>query len=207
MENIEEFTTRLRSIRKEALQNTGMRDYYHMRSIAFLGQVSFCLSLYACYSEWYVATVFMLAFSLMVKWLLMHHIGHGGYDRIKGIPSRFHSSRYAIGWRKYLDWFDWVKPEAWNYEHNTLHHNFTGELQDPDLVEDNLDWLAQARLPYAMKAVILFLFSFTWKFTYYSARTLSYSRNSNTDPINFSNFFDLRRAPQRTMWLSVPHGC
>ena len=30
-------------------------------------------------------------------------------------------------------------PEAWNVEHNNLHHYRTGEPGDPDLVERNLE--------------------------------------------------------------------
>ena len=37
------------------------------------------------------------------------------------------------------DWFDWMLPEAWNVEHNNLHHYRTGEPGDPDLVERNLE--------------------------------------------------------------------
>ncbi len=32
------------------------------------------------------------------------------------------SQRFAQGKRRFIDWFDWILPEAWNYEHNILHH-------------------------------------------------------------------------------------
>jgi len=32
-------------------------------------------------------------------------------------------------------------PEAWNVEHNKLHHYKLGELEDPDLVERNMDMI------------------------------------------------------------------
>lgn len=204
MENLEVFADRLKTIRKQAIADTGLKDYYHMRAIDWLGKTLFLAAIPLCYYQWYLPCILVLAFSLMIKWLLMHHIGHGGYDRIKGIPRRFHSSHYALGYRKYLDWFDWIKPEAWNYEHNTLHHAHTGELEDPDLVEENLSWLAAAPLPLPIKALVLTVFALTWKFTYYSARTLSFNREkSQQQMISFANFLDLRGSGQRTLWFEL----
>merc|ERR1712194_637165 len=47
---------------------------------------------------------------------------------------------FAVGglWNRMCDWFDWMMPEAWNVEHNNRHHYCLGELEDPDLVENNL---------------------------------------------------------------------
>lgn len=201
MQAIEPFTKKIKTLRRNALDNIGRADYYHMRAIETLGRGLFVFGLFACYQQWMLASVLALSFSLMVKWLLMHHIGHGGYDRIANIPRRYHSSRYAIGWRRYIDWFDWIKPEAWNYEHNHLHHYYTGEEQDPDLVERNLDWLAASRLPKVVKLLVLAMFAASWKFTYYSARTLSCKVGEQ--PIHFGNFLDLRGKAQRVMWLAL----
>lgn len=200
MQDIAAFAGKVKALRREALANIGRADYYHMRAIETLGRGLFVLGLLASYRSWLLASVVALAASLMVKWLLMHHIGHGGYDRITGIPRRYHSTRYALGWRRYIDWFDWIKPEAWNHEHNYLHHYFTGEDKDPDLVERNLDWLAEARLPLPAKLLILAFFAATWKFTYYSARTLSCLSGQ---PIHFGNFSDLRGKTQRVMWFEL----
>ena len=38
-----------------------------------------------------------------------------------------------------MDWLDWMLPEAWNVEHNNLHHYKLGEQGDPDLVERNFE--------------------------------------------------------------------
>ena len=37
-----------------------------------------------------------------------------------------------------LYWTDWMLPEAWDVEHNHLHHYALGEEGDPDLVERNI---------------------------------------------------------------------
>ena len=39
---------------------------------------------------------------------------------------------------RYLDWLDWMLPEAWVFEHNVLHHSHTGEDADPDLLPPSL---------------------------------------------------------------------
>ena len=195
------FVSELKKIGQEAQTSSGKADYYHMLFIRWAGKLAFVVALFACYRQWFITSSLLLSLYLMINWLLMHHIGHGGYNKIDGIQKRFHSQNYAQGWRRYIDWFDWIKPEAWNYEHNYLHHSFTGEDKDPDLVEENLNWLAKLQIPKALKFLILLLFAFTWKVTYYSARTLSFSRGMNE--INFSNFFDIRNKSQRIMWLQL----
>lgn len=198
---LDAFAKALKAIGKHAEQNLSKKDYYHMRIIGWFGKLSFLIALASCFYGYYWLCTLLIAWSLMIDWLLMHHIGHGGYNKIKGIPKRFHSKHYGIGWRRYIDWFDWIKPEAWNYEHNYLHHSFTGEAKDPDLVEENLDWLATSTQPWPLKAIILTFFALSWKITYYSARTLSYLRGHNK--ITFGNFFDIRQKSQRVMWLEL----
>lgn len=42
-------------------------------------------------------------------------------------------------------------PEAWNVEHNNLHHYRLGESGDPDLVERNLELMRDIQLPRPLK--------------------------------------------------------
>ena len=201
MRALAEFAEEIKSIGKQASDSVSRKDYWHMRIIELSGRLCFLLSLVLCTYGFLFIPVILIAYSLMVRWLLMHHIGHGGYNKIANIPKQYHSKRYAIGWRRYIDWFDWIKADAWNYEHNYLHHYFTGEQKDPDLVEENLQWLANMSQPRVVKIGILLFFAVTWKFTYYSAQTLSVGKNSNK--ITFSNFFDVRHSAQKTMWLEL----
>lgn len=201
MQLLSEFAAEIKQVGKKASDNTSIKDYKHMRRVEFSGRVCFLLAIALCFYHQAILAAILMTYSLMVKWLLMHHIGHGGYNKIDGIPKRYHSKVYALGWRRYLDWFDWIKADAWNYEHNYLHHYFTGEEKDPDLVEENLSWLAQMNLPRAAKLMILLFFAFTWKFTYYCAQTLNVRKGSNK--IDFANFFDIRQSAQRTMWLEL----
>lgn len=71
---------------------------------------------------------------------IAHHTCHGGYNNAD--PTRFFNSKgFALGSlrQRVTQWFDWMLPEAWNVEHNNLHHYRLGELDDPDLVERNLE--------------------------------------------------------------------
>jgi len=34
---------------------------------------------------------------------------------------------FAVGWRRVLDWMDWMLPEAWDAEHNKVHHYYLSE--------------------------------------------------------------------------------
>lgn len=201
MQSLSEFAEEIKQVGKKASANISIKDYKHMRRIELSGRFCFLLAVALCFYHHAIFAAFLMTYALMVKWLLMHHIGHGGYNKIVDIPKRYHSKTYAIGWRRYIDWFDWIKADAWNYEHNYLHHYFTGEEKDPDLVEENLSWLAQMNLPRPAKLLILLFFAFTWKFTYYCAQTLNVRKGSNK--IDFTNFFDIRHSAQRTMWLEL----
>jgi hypothetical protein len=79
-------------------------------------------------------TILALSTWTFSRWtMIAHHTCHGGYN---GQDERFNSRVFAVGsqLRRMADWFDWMLPEAWNVEHNNLHHYRLGELEDPDLV-------------------------------------------------------------------------
>lgn len=199
--NIEAFAAEIRAIGAEAAGRIGVADYLHMRAIGVSGRLAFATGVFVCAFEWVVVAALLFTYALLVRWLLMHHVGHGGYNRVVGVPTQYQSSNYAEGWRRYIDWFDWIQPKAWKHEHNKLHHFYTGEDQDPDLVEANLTWLAESRWPLPVKLAMLAFFAATWKFTYYSARTLSCLPELGA--VDFRNFLDLRGKAQRIMWLEL----
>jgi len=55
------------------------------------------------------------------RWTMIgHHVMHGGYSKEKG---RYHRRTFARGIQARInDWLDWMLPEAWDVEHNKLHH-------------------------------------------------------------------------------------
>ncbi len=106
-----------------------------------------------------------------------HPILHGGYDKVPGIPERYTRKYFAKGSRRFVDWLDWIKPDAWAYEHNIMHHYHLGEKDDPDNVERNLQWLIQSKTPMFFRYVIVYAFAGMWKFLYYAPNTLMILEN------------------------------
>ena len=101
-----------------------------------------------------------------------HPILHGAYDKVPNIPTRYTSKYYATGIRRYIDWLDWIKPDAWAFEHNIMHHYHLGEDDDPDNVELNLEWLTTSKVPMWLRYIIVYGFATMWKPVYYAPNTL-----------------------------------
>ena len=76
--------------------------------------------------------------------------------------------------RRLRDWPDWMLPEAWNLEHNHLHHYHLNETSDPDLVEQNLKDLRELQAPLPAKYVLVALAMATWKWFYYAPNTFAH---------------------------------
>jgi len=113
-----------------------------------------------------------------MRWTIIgHHVSHGGFDSLKkqhseALPEKYRRGVFAVGsWRRVVDWLDWMLPEAWNVEHNKLHHYYLSEDKDPDLVERNFELLHSLPLPLMVKYVSMLFWLFTWKLTYYSPNT------------------------------------
>jgi len=103
--------------------------------------------------------------------MIAHHTCHGGYNRVKA--GKFNSRGFALGsvMKRVSDWCDWMLPEAWNIEHNRLHHYHLGESKDPDLVERNLQFLRESKSPMFIKYLIVALLVPIWKWAYYAPNT------------------------------------
>ena len=62
-------------------------------------------------------------------------------------------------------------PEAWNIEHNRLHHYSLNQAEDPDLVQRNVDFVRDANVPIIFKYMLVALFLPIWKWYYYAPNT------------------------------------
>lgn len=96
---------------------------------------------------------------------------HGGYNRVD--CGKYNSRGFALNtiYRRVSDWLDWMLPEAWNVEHNRLHHYHLGEPLDPDLVERNLEFLRKMEIPLIGKYIQVLAFMPVWKWFYYAPNT------------------------------------
>jgi len=129
---------------------------------------------------WSIAVLAALCMGIgnVSRWSnITHPVLHGAYDKIPNIPARYTSKYYATGKRRYIDWLDWLKVDAWSFEHNIMHHYHLGEDDDPDNVEYNLKWLTTSKIPMWLRYVIIYGFSMMWKPVYYAPNTLRILNN------------------------------
>jgi hypothetical protein len=150
----------------------GPEDFRHLRRVERRGR----LWTAAGYATGWLCpnplSAFALGFGANVRWaVLAHHVLHRGYDRVPGIPRRYTSRGFASGWRRYLDWPDWIVPAAWRHEHNVLHHGHLNEDPgDPDFVEALV--ATYGPRPRWARLLLVALYAVAWKPLYYGPNTL-----------------------------------
>ena len=210
------FRRELDALRAETIASLGPDDYRHLRKMEWAGRGLTLLGYALAWIAVNPVSVVAIALGITARWMLMHHIGHGGYDRVPGVPARYTKKHFALGARRWLDWFDWIEPSAWNHEHNHLHHYHTSEPADPDLVDRNLVRLRDLRAPRWFKWIALFVGGSLWKLWYYAPSALNgltaKERLAKGAPhqhfINSYNFWDLRDPLVRRVWTRsvAPYG-
>lgn len=196
-------------LKAEAHAAIGPADFTHLRRIEAYGRAATLVGYATAWIAPNPLTAFLLSLGQFTRWLLAHHILHRGYDRVPGIPARYTSRGFARGWRRYVDWFDWLLPEAWDFEHNTLHHYHTGEDGDPDVAERHLEFLRRLRIPVALKYVVIAAVACTWKIVYYAPNSLAVlespggrrAAHGSIARLTLGSVFDVRRAAVRRLWL------
>jgi fatty acid desaturase len=149
----------------------------------------------------------------VARWAnVTHPILHGAYDKVEGIPFRYTKKGFAAGNRRWLDWLDWIKPDAWAYEHNIMHHYHLGEDDDPDNVEKNLKWLHEMKIPMFAKRAIVYIFAAFWKIAYYAPNTLRILENKERQARGEEPTLDYELSPftknGKELWLHyiLPYG-
>ena len=141
---------------------------------------------YSCCVLCAVSSMVMISTGRVMAWAIVgHHTMHGGFTSLAkaGVLSEgWRRGRFAVGaWRRCCDWLDWILPEAWNLEHNKLHHYQLSEEGDPDVVERNFDSVRSMGLPVPVKLASMAVWMLSWKYTYYSTNTLKQLRLSQPD--------------------------
>ncbi len=166
-------TSALDDIRQKLRAEAGPDDIRHLKKIQWAGWAMGIAGLSTAWIVPNLITAFLISSYRFTAWtMLAHHILHKGYDQVPGIPATLTSTKFARGWRRWIDWPDWIWPRAWMHEHNTLHHYHLGETADPDLVEENLQWLRDKPWPVWLKYILMFFMAGMWKYIYYAPNTL-----------------------------------
>ncbi|MEI7795427.1 MAG: fatty acid desaturase [Methylococcaceae bacterium] len=162
------------AIQRDILSKTNIDDFHHLKKIERWGRI--CTGLgYA--TAWIIPnpiSAYLISQGNFTRWTTVaHHVLHRGYDKIEGIPKHYTSKGFAKGWRRYLDWLDWMYPAAWDAEHNDIHHYHLGEEVDPDQVEFNMEGLRNSNIPRWGRYALLAIMAASWKIIYYASSTLT----------------------------------
>ncbi|MDI1442895.1 fatty acid desaturase [Polyangium sp. 6x1] len=194
--DLEAFHADIKALRREIDDALGEDDLKHLYKLERWGRACTALGLLGAGLAPNPASALLLGIGRSTRWILMHHIGHRGYDKVPGVPARYTSKVFARGKRRFLDWCDWILPEAWIYEHNVLHHSYTGELDDRDLIERNTEELREHPMP--VRYALMGILALTWRASYYAPSTLEVyrARHAERDGVPPS-----KEGETRELWL------
>ena len=127
-----------------------------------------------------------MALGSMIRWAIMaHHVLHGAFDTDPEAPARWKSKVFGQGWRRVVDWLDWIPPTAWSFEHNSLHHYRLGEDHDPDVPERTFAWMRALGLPRLINLASVLPMAMLWRPVYYgpnTVRQLVYRKQKEVPP-------------------------
>lgn len=164
------FEKEISDLGKKLSAQQGPADVAHLQKIIWWSRLCQWIGVATMWYAVNPVSIFLLSLGTMTRWTIVgHHVCHGGFDKCSSY-SRF---KFGVGslWRRTIDWLDWMLVEAWNVEHNQLHHYHLGEEADPDLVEMNMEYLRGLNVPKPVKYLAVSLIAISWKWWYYSPNT------------------------------------
>lgn len=195
------FERAVRAIGTRARAATSRRDFEHLRRIERRGRWCRALGLATAWIRPNPASAALVSMAQSTRWLILHHVSHKAYDRIDGIPDRYTSAGFAAGGRRFVDWFDWIEPDHWAYEHNHAHHFHLGEDTDPDVLERNSEAFRRLPIPNATKRALVGVFAGVWRIVYYAPATVRIGMNRGADdPSAEGSAWDPRNRMGRRLW-------
>eukprot|EP00614_Pseudopedinella_elastica_P021967 CAMPEP_0172613370 /NCGR_PEP_ID=MMETSP1068-20121228/42050_1 /TAXON_ID=35684 /ORGANISM="Pseudopedinella elastica, Strain CCMP716" /LENGTH=491 /DNA_ID=CAMNT_0013417801 /DNA_START=137 /DNA_END=1612 /DNA_ORIENTATION=+ len=170
--DLDGFRDEIRDLGRRLEKGQGEDDVKHIKKICLMANTCAFVGLTTMFLPANPITVMALSLWTFSRWTtIAHHTCHGGYN--KADETRFFNSKgFALGFKaRVTQWFDWMLPEAWNVEHNNLHHYRLGEVDDPDLVERNLQFVRDLKVPTFFKYGAVGFLMCTWKWFYYAPNT------------------------------------
>jgi len=199
----------LDAIYKELVARTGEEDFKHIKHMERWGKACSFLGYATAWIAPNPISALLISQGSFTRWTQMTHpIIHKGYDKIDNIPESYTSKKFAQGWRRFIDWPDWITTEGWHQEHDILHHYNLGEKLDPDQLEHNLQWLRESNIPMPLRYLLIAVFTGFWKILYYTPRThkelrISQARQNReeTPIITRLSAWSLSSKEGRALWL------
>ncbi len=198
------------AIEREIIDATSFDDFKHLKKIESWGRICSALGYGTAWIMPNPISAYLISQGNFTRWTTVaHHVMHRGYDKIEGIPKHYTSKGFARGWRRYLDWIDWMHPEAWDKEHNDIHHYRLGEEADPDQVEHNMATLRASNVPRWGRYILLAIMAANWKIFYYAPNTLMEYRaiqakkaGKEIAPYTRADVWNPMTIQGRDLWLS-----
>lgn len=173
----------IRAIKETNLTHEHKRQaFQHIDNIISFNNIIFYTGLLFSYLDVsYIFPWVMMGLSISSHWTTVsHHISHGGYteqnaDAPQKKSNKYNRFKYGVKLRRrFIDWMDYILPEAWSCEHNIYHHYMLNEATDPDNVQHNLVILRTMNAPRVVKYGIIAFFALTWRLFYYSSNSYKY---------------------------------
>lgn len=206
----EQLAKDINAIQAELQRKTDMSDFQHLKKIESWGRICSFLGYATAWIAPNPISAYLISQGNFTRWTTVaHHVMHRGYDKIEGIPAHYTSKGFAKGWRRCIDWMDWMYPQAWDVEHNDIHHYHLGEAMDPDQVEFNMEKLRNSPIPRWGRYVLLALMAASWKMIYYAPSTLNELRavqakktGATRDDFSRVDLWNPLKPAGRDLWLS-----
>jgi fatty acid desaturase len=168
-----EFFEALLAIKQEASCQLSSKDRRHLMLIIWINRLLLVIGYGTAWIMPNILSMLCISIAMHGQWTIVaHHVSHGGYDNVPNMPARYHSKRFAFGWRRLVDWLDWMYPPAWAYEHNVLHHFYTNEVIDPDYLALKVKQYVNPQWPKWLTFCFVCINITAWKASYYSMNTL-----------------------------------
>jgi fatty acid desaturase len=213
--DLDGFTAALDTLHREALGELSAADFRHLRKTERLGRGCTVAGYATAWIFPNPLSALLLAVGMTVRFVVLHFVSHGAYDRVPGVPPRYRSTHFARGWRRFVDWLDWIDPEGWRMEHNHIHHHTVGQEEDPDLVEAHMDFLRRSHLPRVLRYAAVAFMAVSWRLLYNAPMTMRLLQARREGrPVEghywprLAHFIDLRQAEVREFWWRsvLPNG-
>jgi fatty acid desaturase len=171
----------IREIKNKLTANHKREALVHLQNIVTFNNVIFYTGFFFSFLDMsYIFPWVMMGLSISSHWTTVsHHVIHGGYTASAATETdtknnKYNRFIYGVKLRRFLDWMDYILPEAWSCEHNIYHHYKLNEYNDPDNVQHNLVLLRTMNAPRIMKYGIIAFFALTWRLFYYSSNSYKY---------------------------------
>jgi len=181
----------MRALERKLRAEQDEKDVKHLKTVLFWSNVCYFTGLalagFCNPMQGNIVAGLLMSTGIFCRWTMVgHHVSHGGYNSQQQ-GQRFHRSTFGKGpIARAFDWLDWMLPEAWDVEHNNLHHYKLGESGDgkedpgdPDLVERNFQSLREDKRPMFLKYLQVAALMAIWKWYYYAPNTLKEMYDAN----------------------------